>query len=212
MEKFWHASYPWLIGLLGLLVVPVVAIFADLGTVEDWLPVYGAGALGGLILELSAGGWGVELPSASGQVPKDEQFAPYGPWIDLGFLGRMIMGAVAAPVFLILVHAIPEAPDEAKLGALGHNLDNIAWGVLIGAASPAAWKIGQSMVQARLTQVKQVVAQQTLDKAESALDKAAQEGPKTAVQTPLLEAAASVKAAKASLQPTLPKVGRPGKP
>ena len=201
----WRLLYPWLIGIVALAALPVVAIFADLGTVEDWLPVYAAGALGGLILELSTGGYGIELPSSTGQVPKDDTFAPYGPWVDLGVLGRMMMGAVAAPVFLIVVNVVPSAPPESALGALGHNLDNFAWGVLIGAASPAAWKIGQEMVQARLIQAKQAAAHETLNQAETALEKAAEEGPKTAVQAPLLEAAASVKAAKASLQPTLAK-------
>jgi hypothetical protein len=202
MRKFWKHFYPWLIGLVFLLALPVACIFADLGSVEAWLPVYGAGAVGGLILELSGGGWGIELPSSTGQVPKDEQFAPFGPWVDLGFLGRMITGAVAAPVFLIIVNVVPKAPASDQLAALGNNLDNIVWGVLIGAASPAAWKAGKSLVDARLAQVKLADAGDQADQADTAINKALKAQPKETVKAPLLEAAASVKAAKATLKPT----------
>jgi hypothetical protein len=116
----------------------------------------------------------------------------------------MITGAVAAPVFLIIVHVVPTAPPTNQLADLGHNLDNIVWGVLIGAASPAAWKAGQAMVDARLGAAKQAVADEHAKKADEAITTALEAGPKADVQKPLLEAAASIKAAQATLQPVVP--------
>jgi len=134
--------------------------------------VFWAGAIGGLVLELVSGSWGVELPSYSRRRPAETRFAPLGPWHDLGFLGRMTTGAIAAPVFLILVNVIGDSTDSASLTALGDDLESLAWGALIGAASPAAWKLGEGLVTSRIGLAQQHLSDQLQSQAESDLETA----------------------------------------
>jgi hypothetical protein len=145
----------WVLGVAALSFPPVLVAFFGPSEAEDWLPVYWAGAVGGLALELFAGGWGIELPSSSRRRPVDGRWAPLGPWHDLGFLGRMVTGAIAAPVFLIVVNVVGEGATSSELAAQGDDLETLAWGVLIGAASPTAWKLAESLVESRIGLVQQ---------------------------------------------------------
>lgn len=102
------------------------------------------------MLELIGGGWGLEYPSKSTRRPTDQRFAPLGPWVDIGFFGRMTTGAVAAPVFLILIKVLLDGLSSEELATTAESADTLAWAVLIGAASPAAWKAGEALVATRL--------------------------------------------------------------
>jgi hypothetical protein len=146
----------WLFGLF-LLVGPWVLLEtlapSDL---EAWADIYVAGAIGGLALELIRNRWRFEGPS-DGQRPDEDaesSFAPYGPLTDVGFLGRMATGAIAAPVFLIIVNALDANEQQsANLGLylteLAKRPDTYAWGVAVGFSSPAVWTIIEGFVKAR---------------------------------------------------------------
>jgi hypothetical protein len=164
--------YSWLLGLAALMFPPIIIAVAGPSDSEDWLPVYWAGAIGGLALELFAGGWGLELPSSSRRRPSDMRWAPFGPWHDLGFLGRMITGAIAAPVFLVVVNVLGDNASGSDLAAQGDDLENLAWGVLIGAASPTAWKLAESLVSSRIGMAQQQLSSQITESAENKLAEA----------------------------------------
>lgn len=164
------AVAPWLFGLAALAFVPFLLVVFSPGSLKDWLPAYWAGAAGGLMLELVGGGWGLELPSAEGKPPKDGRFAPFGPWIDIGFFGRMTTGALAGPVFLILIAVLLDGKSNDELASIATNFDTLAWSVLIGMASPAAWKVGETLVSARLEQVNNAVIAQHVKEANTNLE------------------------------------------
>lgn len=168
---------PWLIGLAALAFVPALIIAFNPGSTKDWLASYWAGAAGGLMLELVGGGWGVELPSMGGKRPADRRFAPFGPWIDLGFLGRMATGAVAAPVFLVLINALLDGKSNEELVTIANNFDTLAWSVLVGMASPAAWKMGDALISARMGQVNKAVVAEHVEDVSKDLEGLAESAP-----------------------------------
>jgi hypothetical protein len=147
---------PWLFGLAAL-GIP----FVLLETVADddtatWSRIYVGGAVGGLVLELLRGRWRLELPSRRRGVGRspEQSFAPYGPLTDIGFLGRMTTGAVAAPAFLAIVNALDATEQQAAdmgayLASVAVRPDTLAWAVLLGAVSPVVWGLAESLVKAR---------------------------------------------------------------
>ena len=170
---------PWVLGLFALFVAPFVVVAAGLTVLKDatpWVAIYWAGALGGLVLELMRGKWRVELPSRRDEAGADEakDFEPHGPRFDIGFLGRMTTGGLAAPVFLILYSAIVDKVAAADLRGIAEQMDTFAWAVLFGFASPGAWAAGEEWIKSRLAVVKT-----TLDKTQEALQKAEQDLQKT---------------------------------
>jgi len=161
-------------GLAALIFVPVLAIAFDPGSITKWLPSYWAGAAGGLMLELVGGGWGVELPSTGKKGPVDRRFAPFGSWIDLGFFGRMTEGALAAPVFIILINALLDGKSNDELLAIATNFDTLAWSVVVGLASPSAWKAGEALVAAKMGQLNQTAVAEHVKEAGQDLEKVAE--------------------------------------
>jgi len=164
---------PWLLSLAALGFAPILAIAFDPGSITKWLPAYWAGAAGGLMLELIGGSWGVELPSMGKKGPPDKRFKPFGPWVDLGFFARMTQGALAAPVFLILVNSLLDGKSNEELMNIATNFDTLAWAVLIGMASPAVWKAGEALVAARMGQLNQAVVAEHVKGAEEELKEVA---------------------------------------
>jgi hypothetical protein len=162
---------PWVFGVGALAFLPVLVALMGPESAEDWIAAYFAGAVGGLALELTGGAWGLELPSyEKGRKPKNQRWAPFGPWVDIGFLGRMTTGAVAAPAFLIIINSVLEDESANDLATIATNPDTLAWAVLIGAASPAVWRTGQRLVEARLGAL-----QQQLESGEQLVTKAKEE-------------------------------------
>jgi hypothetical protein len=161
--------WPWILGLVALALVP--ALLPLVPAASNWVPIYWAGAIGGLMLELFQGGWGLELPAMTGQRPSRSSWLPVGPWIDIGVLGRMTAGGVGAVVFLILVNVVIADTASDELSALADRLDTLAWAVAIGAASPALWALGARLVKARITAMeeRQRVAQEIVRQADQAL-------------------------------------------
>jgi hypothetical protein len=73
---------------------------------------------------------------------------------DIGFLGRMTTGAVAAPAFLAIVNALDATEQQAAnmgthLASIAARPDTLAWAVLLGAVSPVVWGLGESLVKSR---------------------------------------------------------------
>jgi len=185
------AVSPWLFGLAAL-GIPFVLLetVADTDTAA-WSRIYVGGAVGGLVLELLRGRWRLELPSRRRGVGRspEQSFAPYGPLTDIGFLGRMTTGAVAAPAFLAIVNALDATEQQAAdmaayLASVAARPDTLAWAVLLGAVSPVVWGLGESLVKSRFavastrldimqTNVKGVLEQLKADQAR--LKRAAQE-------------------------------------
>lgn len=174
MRKAIKDAVPWLLGLAALGFVPVLAIAFDPGSITKWLPAYWAGAAGGLMLELVGGGWGIELPSRNKKGPTDRRFAPLGPWVDIGFFGRMAEGAVAAPVFLILINSLLDGKSNDELMAIATHFDTLAWSVLVGMASPAVWKAGEALVSARMGQLNKAAVAEHVEEAGAELKKVAE--------------------------------------
>ncbi len=160
---------PWLFGLATLGFVPILLVLFNPGSTKEWLPAYWAGAAGGLMLELIGGNWGLEMPSAGNRKPIDQRFAPFGKWVDIGFLGRMAAGAVAAPVFLVLINVLIDGKSSKELSEIAGHVDTLAWAVLIGAASPVVWKAGEALVSARMEQMTTVVAAQKVAEVKDAV-------------------------------------------
>lgn len=148
---------PWLFGFAAL-GMPFVLLETVAGNdVAAWSGVYVAGAVGGLVLELLRGRWRLELPSRRRGVGRSPEpsFAPYGPLTDIGFLGRMTTGAVAAPAFLAIINALDASEQQAAdmgayLASVAVRPDTLAWGVLLGAVSPVVWGLAESLVKSRL--------------------------------------------------------------
>jgi hypothetical protein len=123
---------------------------------SKWAPVYLAGAAGALCYELMRNRWRIEMPSANNPVGKraEPSFGPFGPLADLGFFGRMITGAVAAPAFIALVDALSATSAQSAnltkyLTAVAGRPDTIAWGIAVGFAAPAVWSMMEGFVKAR---------------------------------------------------------------
>jgi hypothetical protein len=196
---------PWLFGLAALAGPYVLLETLGSKEVSAWSDVYIAGAVGGLILELLRGRWRLELPSKGRGIGKgaEQSFAPFGPLTDIGFFGRMTTGAVAAPVFLAILNALDASEAQARdlssyLATLAPRADTIAWGVLIGALSPAVWTMGESLVKGRFA-----IADTRVDAMKTNAETIAKE--LKARQAKLVEAA--VKAQPAA--PTAPVVASP---
>lgn len=166
------SSRPWLLGGLALLGAPV-ALWAMQGMgwgapaldpIRAWLPVYFAGAAGGLVLELLKGQGRIELPSSSVAVQQvlenelDSDFAPFGPRIDIGVFSRLTMGAFAAVVFMILSASVVDGATVEQLAASAARVDTLAWAIAIGATSSAVWVALQEAVTSRANRFKARIA------------------------------------------------------
>jgi hypothetical protein len=166
-----------------------------------WTAPYFAGAIGGLILELIQGRGRLELPSVAAKEPppagspeasrpiegsagnestggtdeEDDIAAPYGPRIDLGFFARLTLGGVAGAAFMILIRVAVDEVSPSSLPASGTSLETLAWAALIGAVSPAVWKAGQALVNARMGSLTEKVqaSGEVLDEAEAVVKDAA---------------------------------------
>ena len=168
-QRFAKKAVPWLFGIAALGFVPLLIIAFDPNSLNEWLPAYWAGAAGGLMLELIRGGWGLELPALGSKKPVDQSFAPFGKWVDIGFLGRMASGAVAAPVFVVLINVLIDGKSGTELSEIAGHVDTLAWSVLLGAASPVAWKAGEALVSGRTGQLSKAIAAQNVDEGKEVL-------------------------------------------
>lgn len=157
---------------LALAAAPVAAAGVLGGTLDDWIPVYLAGAIGGLVLELIASRGQVELPGPAGPGDDDanDPRRPLLPQIDLGVLARFILGGLAA-VVVLMIGSAAGADDSADALERAASADlSIAWAIAIGSASAAVWQAIGRMVQARLDAIAGI-----LDGADAALAKAQQQ-------------------------------------
>jgi hypothetical protein len=118
--------------------------------------VYIAGAVGGLCFELIRNRWRLEMPSSAkaGRKSAEPTFPPLGALADIGFLGRMLTGAVAAPTFIAIVSVLDASESQQSdlpeyLESLATRPDTLAWGVAAGFAAPAVWTLIEQFIQAR---------------------------------------------------------------
>jgi hypothetical protein len=142
----------WAAGVLVLAGIWLVLELFSPDQVAAWSGIYLAGAVGGLALEFMRNAWRFEGPSASEPGEgADPSFAPYGPLTDLGFLGRMLTGAIAAPTFIVLVNAVDASSGDLtdQLTAIASRTDTYAWAVAVGFASPAVWTLIEGFVKNR---------------------------------------------------------------
>lgn len=146
----------WTIGLLVLIGPYLLLEFVAPTTVSVWARVYIAGAVGGLCFELIRNRWRLEMPSSAkaGRKSAEPTFAPLGALTDIGFLGRMLTGAVAAPTFIAIVSVLDASASQqsdlpAYLESLATRPDTLAWGVAAGFAAPAVWTLIEQFIQAR---------------------------------------------------------------
>ena len=146
----------WTIGLLALISPYVVLELAAPTSASVWSRIYIAGAVGGLCFELIRNRWRLEMPSfvKAGSRSPEPTFAPLGPLRDIGFLGRMLTGAVAAPTFVAIVSVLDANDSQqgdlaAYVESLGTRPDTIAWGVAAGFAAPAVWTLIEQFIAAR---------------------------------------------------------------
>lgn len=146
----------WAIGLFVLVGPYLILEFGAPTNVSVWARIYIAGAVGGLCFELIRNRWFLEMPTsqpAGGRSP-EPTFAPLGPLQDIGFLGRMLTGAVAAPTFIAIVSVLDASDSQQDdlpgyLESLGTQPDTIAWGVAAGFAAPAVWALIDQFIAAR---------------------------------------------------------------
>jgi hypothetical protein len=136
----------WLLGLLALLGPYLLLELVAPTSVSVWARVYIAGAVGGLCFELIRNRWRLEMPSSAGAGRRSAEptFAPLGPLADVGFLGRMLTGAVAAPTFIAIISVLDASDTQQSdlpkyLESLATRPDTLAWGVAAGFAAPAVW-------------------------------------------------------------------------
>jgi hypothetical protein len=146
----------WAIGLLVLIGPYLILEFGAPTNVSVWARIYLAGAVGGLCFELIRNRWRLEMPSSekAGRRSAEPTFAPLGPLQDVGFLGRMLTGAVAAPTFIAIVSVLDANDSQqgdlsAYLESLGTRPDTVAWGVAAGFAAPAVWTLIEQFIAAR---------------------------------------------------------------
>ncbi len=142
----------WLLASLVVVFPVLLVLWPGPEVLRAWIPAYVAGAFGGLVHELIASRWQVELPSVPEQTGPDEknEFAkPLGPRVDLGFFGRMFTGGLAAFTVLLLARYLASAGGSAYLPTAAETPATIAWAVAIGFTSPAAWKAIKKLADAR---------------------------------------------------------------
>lgn len=146
----------WALGLTVLVGPYLILEFIAPSDVSIWARIYIAGALGGLCFELIRNRWRLEVPSDKRGVGKlpEPTFAPFGPLLDIGFLGRMTTGAVAAPAFVALVDALDATEAQSQdlsgyLTSIAGRSDTLAWGVAVGFAAPAVWSLMETIVKTR---------------------------------------------------------------
>jgi hypothetical protein len=146
----------WLIGLLALLGPYLLLEFVAPTSVSVWARVYIAGAVGGLCFELIRNRWRLEMPlgAPAGSRSVEPTFAPLGPLSDIGFLGRMLTGAAAAPTFIAIISVLDASETQQSdlpkyLESLATRPDTLAWGVAAGFAAPAVWALIEQFIAAR---------------------------------------------------------------
>jgi hypothetical protein len=161
-----HDFWAW---CLAILVAATPAILASASSdVSEWIPVYVAGGLGGIVLELLLSRWQLELPSRwpalgnarsanaeeeeEGDIEETESIfgSPTGSRVDLGFPGRFFTAGLAAVALLILSAVVLGDESLKRLQAQAGSTANIAWAVAIGASSPAVWRGLRKIVEARV--------------------------------------------------------------
>lgn len=160
-----HDFWAW---SLAILVAATPAILASASSdVSKWIPVYVAGGLGGIVLELLLSRWQLELPSRSPalatarlenaeeeeeDIEETESIfgSPTGSRVDLGFPGRFFTAGLAAVALLILSAVVLGDESLKQLQAQAGSTANIAWAVAIGASSPAVWRALRKLVEARV--------------------------------------------------------------
>ncbi len=191
-DRFWA----WFFGLLAAAGIPGLLLLAApfapdtaADALRGWILVYTAGALGGLVLELTVGRGRLELPSVSPRekatpppalhpdnpdpaadadppaadepAAQESDFAPYGTRLDLGFLARMILGGLAAAAFTVLFQSVSDNFSVDSLGAQARQLDTLAWAVVIGVSAPAVWRAAKSLVDGKIAGLKGAFDQAT---------------------------------------------------
>lgn len=146
----------WALGLLVLIGPYLLLEFVAPTNVSVWARVYIAGAVGGLCFELIRNRWRLEMPSKAkpGRRSAEPTFAPLGPLTDIGFLGRMLTGAAAAPTFIAIVSVLDASSSQQSdlpgyLESLATRADTLAWAVAAGFAAPAVWTVIEQFIQAR---------------------------------------------------------------
>jgi hypothetical protein len=158
-EEGLEKAFEWVVsGLLAafLAFAPIGLAWLTHGSIEHWVPVYVAGALGGLVLELIGSRGQIEIPgpakpTSKGAESRDER-RPLLPQIDLGVCARLISGGLAAVAVVMLGAAVfgdAGLTVEQALTKAAHSDQSIAWALVVGASSSAAWQTLKAMAQKR---------------------------------------------------------------
>jgi len=85
-------------------------------------------------------------------------FAPHGLRLDVGFMGRMFAGGLAAVVFTILFAVLVDEADLLALTSM-REPDNLAWAIVAGAVSPMVWENVGGLAQSRLGRIQALLDQ-----------------------------------------------------
>lgn len=154
-EDMWGVAGVWLLALLAFLAPPWLATAWGTDALGSWVGAYFAGGFGGLVLELTASRGQLELPSTRGQQPdpsEDEAAQmgnPLGRQVDLGFFGRMMLGALAAFTVLLLAKFLSVGAESRDFAESATSVATLAWAVAIGFTSPAAWAAIKRLAESR---------------------------------------------------------------
>lgn len=168
------AVAPW---IFAILVAASPALLAQTSsTLEKWTPVYIAGGMGGVVLELLLSRWRLEFPSYAGPPESEARLSedddeeaketdaifgfPFGPRVDIGFLGRFFTGGLAAVALIILGAVVIADESVGNLTDDTGYQQTIAWAIAIGASSPAVWRAFQAIVEARIAKVRSQLSQE----------------------------------------------------
>jgi hypothetical protein len=147
---------------------PVAAAFRD--NLADWVPVYLAGGIGGLVMELLASRWQLEMPSITvarrgrdreSETHDEAEFgSPRGVRVDIGVFGRFFTGGLAAVVFIVLAAVVVADESITTLQGQAGTATQIAWAIALGASSTAIWRAIRRIVEARVSSVRREYAEQ----------------------------------------------------
>jgi hypothetical protein len=164
----------WILAILIVAAPPVMVLWFGSASLEKWIGVYLAGAFGGLVYELFGTRGQLELPSTRGpQHDADEKEVrefgnPLGVQVDLGFFGRMFVGALAAFTVLLLAKFLAAGARTEDFATSADAVATLAWAVAIGFTSPAAWGAIGKLAEARYKSALAVKDEQLKTQSEAA--------------------------------------------
>lgn len=181
------AMLGWAFAIAALFGLPLLVDATLPHDVAAWIPIYYAGAVGGFVLELVVGRGRLELPghwprerrgiahgtTSAVEAADDELRRPLLAQLDLGFLARVLLGAIAAPTFLALyASAVDGKVPEALVNYAGEPA-TLFLAVFVGFAAPAVWAGAAKLVAARMAELQKSLAATAVAGAATKLKEAA---------------------------------------